>query len=226
MSEHVLVIAAHPDDEVLGCGGTIARHRADGDQVSLLFLADGVGARGDTSARTAELPARRAAGDAAAELLGATAPIYLDFPDNRLDTVALLDLVQAVERVAAEIRPGRVYTHHGGDLNIDHRICHQAVLTAFRPMAGQTARAIYGFEVPSSTEWMFGATGLAFLPGHFVDVSAHLPAKIAAMRCYEMEMRPFPHPRSAEAIEALARWRGATVGCTAAEAFTVIRQIV
>lgn len=226
MSTRVLVVAAHPDDEVLGCGGTIARHRADSDEVTTLFLADGVGARDESTGGATDLTIRRAAGNAAADALGTAPPIYLDFPDNRLDTVALLDLVQAIERVATEFRPDRVYTHHSGDLNIDHRICHQAVLTAFRPMPGQTVRAIFGFEVPSSTEWAFGGQETVFQPRHFVDISSFMAAKVAALRCYEMEMRPFPHPRSERMIEALAGWRGAIAGCEAAEAFTVIRQIV
>lgn len=226
MSNRVLVVAAHPDDEVLGCGGAIARHRAGGDEVTTLFLADGVGSRDESSGGATDPAIRRAAGNAAAEVLGAAPPIYLDFPDNRLDTVALLDVARAIERVAAEFRPDRVYTHHCGDLNIDHRVCHQAVLTAFRPMPGQTVRAIFGFEVPSSTEWAFGGRETAFQPNHFVDISSFMAAKAAALRCYEMELRPFPHPRSARMIEALAGWRGAIAGCEAAEAFTVIRQIV
>lgn len=226
MSHRVLVIVAHPDDEVLGCGGTIARHRAKGDEVTTLFLADGVGSRNETTGGANDLTARRAAGDAAAQVLDAKPPIYLNFPDNRLDSVTLLDIVQAIERIAAEIGPDRVYTHHCGDLNIDHRICHQAVLTAFRPMPGQTVRAIYGCEIPSSTEWMFSSHEPGFQPNHFVDISSFITTKVAALQCYEMELCSFPHPRSIDAIEALAKWRGATIGCAAAEAFMVVRQIV
>lgn len=225
MGQRVLVVAAHPDDEVLGCGGTIARHRAEGDDVSVLFLADGVGARGGSIGFESELAARRAAGDAAATVLGISRPVYLDFPDNRLDTVAFLDLVQAVERMAEKLRPNRVYTHHSHDLNIDHRLCHRAVLTAFRPTSGQTVRAIYGFEIPSSTDWAFGSYSKGFQPNHFVDISNHIETKLTAMNCYETEMKPPPHPRSTDAIKALACWRGASVGCFAAEAFAVIYQI-
>ena len=226
MNDRVLVVAAHPDDEVLGCGGTIARHRSEGDDVTLLFLADGVGARDGLTGGDTDLQIRRTAGIAAASLLGAAPPIYLDYPDNRLDTVPLLDLVQAVERVAGKFHPTRVYTHHFGDLNVDHRVCHQAVLTAFRPAPGQSVRSIYAFEVPSSTEWSFGCQPQGFQPNHFVDISSFIAAKIEAMELYEIELRPFPHARSIGAIEALATWRGVTIGCKAAEAFTVIRQIV
>ena len=148
MSVRVLVVAAHPDDEALGCGATMARHAARGDTVCGLFMADGVGARGSTIG----LEARRAAAEAAARVLGAEPPRVLGFPDNRLDTVALLDIVQAVEGVLAEVQPDVIYTHHGGDLNIDHVIAHRAVMTAARPVPGQPVRAVYGFEVPSSTE--------------------------------------------------------------------------
>ncbi|WP_308916534.1 PIG-L deacetylase family protein [Jannaschia sp. LMIT008] len=217
MPRDVLVVAAHSDDEALGCGGTIARHAGAGDRVRLLFLTDGVGARGDGGAAP-----RRDAARAAAAVLGAADVVQLDFPDNRIDAVPLLDVVQAIEGAAGA--PDLIYTHHGGDLNVDHRICHRAVLTAFRPMSGSPVRAILGFEVASSTEWAFG-TPDPFQPQHFVDIAATLDAKMRALDCYAAEMRDFPHPRSARALRALAEWRGASVGLAAAEAFTVIRQI-
>jgi LmbE family N-acetylglucosaminyl deacetylase len=225
MNRRIMVIAAHPDDEALGCGGTITRHAAAGDVVRVLFLADGVSSR-EAADRAPELRARKTAAAKACAIMGTEAPVHLDFSDNRLDTLAMLDIVQAVEREAAAFRPDTVYTHHAGDLNVDHRICHQAVLTAFRPMPGQTVKSIYGFEVCSSTEWAFGGTGPIFVPTRFVDIAAHLKAKSDALRAYDMEMRAFPHARSYEAVEALAAWRGATVGCRAAEAFTVIRDII
>lgn len=225
MTERILVVAAHPDDEALGCGGTIARHGAEGDSVTVAFLTDGVGARNEATGGSTDSHARCAAAAKAADVLGVEPPVFLNFPDNRLDTVTLLDIVQAIEGVVRKIRPSRIYTHHSGDLNVDHRLCHQAVITATRPMPGRSVRAIYGFEVPSSTEWMFGSR-CPFQPNRFVDVSAFVTAKLAALQCYEDEMRPFPHPRSARAVEALAVWRGATAGLDAAEAFTVIRQVV
>lgn len=224
MSNHVLVIAAHPDDEVLGCGGTLARHSANGDKVNLVFLADGVGSRvGDDF--EAALSARRTSGRDSAQVLGAEEPVYLNFPDNRLDAVAMLDVVQEIERAVRDVQPSVVYTHHAGDLNVDHRICHQAVVTAFRPTPGQCVKSIYGFEIPSSTEWVSSSESQIFRPSHFVNISEYLESKVRAMRCYQMEMRHFPHPRSERAIDALARWRGATAGFSAAEAFTVIRQL-
>lgn len=217
----ILVVAAHPDDEALGCGGTIARHVAAGDEVACLFLADGATSReSEADASVRERQARRAA-----DTLGIGEILLARFPDNRMDTVALLDVVQVIEKVVARFSPETIYTHHGGDLNIDHRITHQAVLTACRPQPGHSVRAIYGFEVPSSTEWAPPATLPPFTPTRFVDITAYLEQKRAALDCYVEEMRPWPHARSFEAVEALARMRGACVGVEAAEAFMVIREI-
>jgi LmbE family N-acetylglucosaminyl deacetylase len=222
MTDTVLAIVAHPDDEVLGAGGTLARHAARGDQVHLLFLADGTGARGGGEGASAR---RAQAARTAASALGAGEPSFLQFPDNRLDRIDLLDIVQAIEPRIRKIAPGTIYTHHAGDLNIDHVLCCRAVLIACRPLSDSSVRRIYGMEIPSSTEWNSpGGTG-AFVPRRFVDISATAVAKRRALEAYVEEMRPFPHPRSFEAIEALAAWRGASAGLNAAEAFTVIREI-
>ncbi len=221
-TENILTIAAHPDDEALGCGGTLARHVVAGDRVQCLFLADGAGSRGEGT----DVVLRQQQAEAAARKLGAAMPILLDFPDNRMDCVPLLDIVQAIEKVIAKVRPDIIYTHHGNDLNIDHRIVHQAVLTACRPQPGSCVRAIYGFEVPSSTEWASVEVASAFRPVRFVSISDFLQQKLALLDCYAEEMRPSPHARSREAVEALAKWRGATVGVAAAEAYSVIREIV
>lgn len=226
MTRIVLVVAAHADDEALGCGGTMARHAAMGDEVHVLFLADGVGAREGGAEQDAALSERRAAAKRAAAILGAQPPIFLDFPDNQLDTLPLLDITQAVESITGNLGPEIVYTHHAGDLNVDHRICNQAVLTAFRAFPGQSVRAIHGFEVCSSTEWAFASTRPAFVPTRYVDISTFVETKLAALDAYAMEMRPFPHARSSRTISALASWRGACVGCEAAEAFTTIREII
>ncbi len=218
----VLVVAAHPDDEVLGCGGTIARHAAAGDEITCVFLADGATSReGEDDIRARERQAR-----CAANALGIGEVLFAGFADNRMDAVALLDVVRVVEKIIARVRPEIVYTHHGGDLNVDHRAAHQAVLTACRPQPGQPMRAIYAFEVPSSTEWAPPTSLPAFAPTRFVDIAARLKQKRAALECYAAEMRAWPHARSFEAVEALARVRGACVGVEAAEAFMVIREIV
>ena len=220
----VLVIAAHPDDEVLGCGGTMAKHAAGGDTVHTLFLADGVSARPAEGGREA-IDERKEAAMRAAQALGVEPPRFLDLPDNRLDTLALLDVVRPVEEVVAALTPAIVYTHHGADLNVDHRVAHQAVMTACRPLPASVVSAIYAFEVASSTEWASPHLGPPFRPTRFLDIDQALERKLNALACYEDEMQPFPHPRSSRAVEALARWRGANAGVAAAEAFEVLRQI-
>jgi LmbE family N-acetylglucosaminyl deacetylase len=219
----ILVAAAHPDDEVLGCGGTIARHVERGDTVAIAFLADGASAR--AGAGVAEIEARRRGALAAARQLGAAAPVFFSFPDNRLDSVPLLDIAQAIEGVVAATRPSIVYTHHGGDLNVDHRRVHQAVLTACRPQPGHPVDAIYAFEVPSATEWGGSGFGPAFAPTRFVDIAPWLGRKTAALDVYAGELRDWPHPRSRDGVESLARWRGATAGMSAAEAFMILRHL-
>ena len=148
-----------------------------------------------------------------------------DLPDNRLDTVPLLDVVKIVESLVERLQPEVIYTHHAGDLNVDHGVIHRAVLTATRPVTGQPVREIYAFEVASSTEWAFQRIEPAFRPNVFVDITRTIEAKIAAMECYETEARKFPHPRSPEALRALATRWGSVVGCAAAEAFELVRSV-
>ena len=228
MPTSVLVVAAHPDDEVLGVGGTVARHADGGDQVHTLILAEGLTARGtglDRAAATVALNDLQAAALKAASVLGALPPRFAGLPDNRMDTMPLLDIVKYVEAMIADVSPTVVYTHHGGDLNVDHRIVHQAVLTACRPLPGCPVQAIYAFETVSSTEWGSPALGKPFIPNRFVILGEQLGRKLLALECYASEMRAFPHPRSIESIEALARVRGSSIGAAAAEAFSVVREI-
>lgn len=229
MPTTVLIVAAHPDDELLGCAGTLARHAAAGDTVHVLILAQGATARDqrrNDAKRAAELESLRAAARDAAAIIGAEAPRFGGLPDNRMDGTDLLDIVKIVEKVVDEVKPMVVYTHHGGDLNIDHQITHRAVLTACRPLPGSSVRAIYAFETLSSTEWGSPVQAAAFQPVHFVDITKHLDQKLRALDCYDSELRPFPHPRSVETVTALARYRGACAGVAAAEGFQVVREIV
>lgn len=222
MTKSVLVVAAHPDDEALGCGGIIARHVDDGDTVNVLFLTDGVSARGaDNIAAAAQ---RNTAAIRACGLLGASTPVFNALPDNRLDSVDLLDVVQLVETELARIHPTVIYTHHAGDLNIDHRIAHEAVLTACRPQPGSDILAIYAFETPSATDYAGSDAGRIFRPQRFIDISRQWARKRQALEAYADEMRPFPHSRSLEGIEALARWRGVSAGFEMAEALEVVRE--
>ena len=218
----VLCVAAHPDDEVLGCGGTLARHAAAGDEVHVCLVAEGLTSRpsGGNAGDLADLAAAARRADA---LLGVRETVLLGLPDNRLDELARLDVIQRIERVLASVQPEVVYTHAACDLNLDHQIVHEAVLTACRPIPDQRVKRILCFEVPSSTEWRGAGSGPAFVPNWFVDISATLAAKRAALGEYAGEMRPWPHARSIEACEHLAGWRGASVGVAAAEAFMLAR---
>lgn len=221
----VLVVAAHPDDEVLGCGGTIARHARDGEDVHLVFLADGVSSREPSGEHEAGVVRRRDDARKAAGILGASSVTFNDLPDNQLDTVALLDIARLVEAVVAEHNPTLVYTHHRNDLNVDHRRVHQAVMTACRPIPGSQVRTILAFEVPSSTEWATPGPAESFIPNWFVDTSETLDLAVDALTAYAEEVREWPHPRSPEALVHLARWRGSCVGLHAAEAFMLARHV-
>lgn len=226
---NVLVVAAHPDDEILGCGATVARHAAQGCRVETLILAEGATARDnvrDSKSRHTDIKNLRESARLAAEILGAAPPRFGGLPDNRLDGLDRLDIIKMIETVIAEVRPEIVYTHHSGDLNLDHRIAAEAVATASRPLPGVPLRAIYAFETVSSSEWGPSAGFAEFKPTRFVDVKDHLQSKHRALACYDSEIRSFPHARSIESIEALARWRGASVGIQAAEAFQVMRELV
>ena len=202
----------------------MARHAAGGDEVHVLLLGRGVSSRGVDPQKSASQQERLYAGaHLASEKLGARNVVIHDFPDNAMDSVPRLDLAKVIEQAIEYLRPRIIYTHDAGDLNVDHVRVHEAVMIAARPVPGQPVRSIYCFEVPSSTGWRPGA---GFTPNHFVDVSQTLHTKLAALACYEEEMRPWPHARSLTAVEHLARWRGATVGVPAAEAFVIGRQIV
>lgn len=225
----VLVVAAHPDDEVLGCGGTIARLAAAGRAVHVLLLADGENSRmaADGSGKAAwAVAVRNAAAEQACRILGCASVEFLALPDNRMDGLVLLDVVKEIEARIARHAPTTLLTHHGYDVNVDHRVVHQAVIVACRPVPDHPVRELLFFEVPSSTEWRPPGSGDSFAPNYFVDVSATLDCKMAALDAYASELRDFPHPRSRLAIEALARWRGATAGVVAAEAFVLGRMIV
>ena len=223
----ILVIAAHPDDEVLGCGATIARLAGEGHALHIAIMGEGITSRHAKrqDADVKQLSRLHQQASAAARKLGAKDVVLFKLPDNRLDTVPLLEVVKLVESLVAKLRPQVVYTHHPGDLNIDHGIVHRAVLTATRPAPGQPVREIYTFEVPSSTEWAFQRLEQPFRPNVFVDVAATLETKIAALRCYKTETCKFPHPRSPEALRAIAARWGSVVGCEAAEAFELIRSV-
>ena len=219
MSRKVLIVAAHADDEVLGCGATIVEHIADGDDVQVLFMTDGVSSR---NADKLQIRHRERAKKTALEVLGVRSSNQLNFPDNAMDTVPLIEVVKSIEAILREIKPNVIYTHFHGDLNIDHRVCFEAVLTATRPTPEMSVKEIYGFEVLSSTEWQFKPSS-SFFPQLYVDVTNSFEHKQSALEAYQDEMRISPHSRSFEHVESLGRHRGLSVGVKYAEAFMVYR---
>jgi N-acetylglucosamine malate deacetylase 1 len=212
----VLVIAAHSDDEVLGCAGTLLHHKERGDDINLMFMTNGVGSRGTNDGASQRFLSSKSV----SQKLGTVSHTQLDFADNKLDSVPLLDIIKEVESIANCVNPDIIYTHHPGDLNIDHKVCSNAVLTAFRPLPNTNFTQIYSFEVQSSTEW---SPHDHFTPNHYVNISKYLEKKKLLFCEYEDEIRSFPHPRSLIAIDSLAKWRGASSGFEAAEAFMVLR---
>jgi LmbE family N-acetylglucosaminyl deacetylase len=224
---NILVVAAHPDDEVLGCGGTIARLASEGHDVYILILGEGITSRYDDPKQADQklLDVLHKRAEEAGALLGAKHVMLAGFPDNRFDTVALLDIIKVIEKRIDELKPEIVYTQNGGDLNIDHQRTFRAVLTATRPMANCPVKRVYAYEVGSSTEWAFQQFSPVFHPNVFTDIIATLEKKISAMQMYDSEARVFPHPRSFDALRAQARRWGSVSGVPAAEAFVLVREI-
>jgi LmbE family N-acetylglucosaminyl deacetylase len=217
----VLVFAAHPDDDVLGMGGTIALHAAQGDDVRIVCVTDGSSTQypddGEIRAR------KEGEAVAAAAALGVTDYVHLDLPDMRLDTLAHVDVNRIVEEHVRETGAALVYTVQP-DVNRDHRALFDSVAVATRPTPGQTVRRVLTYAPTSSTEWTPAPTNW-FVPNWFVDVSETMAQKLEAFACFETESRPFPHPRNAEGLEAHARFFGATVGCRYAEPFVLVRSV-
>ena len=216
MSSSVLVVAAHPDDEILGPGGTLRRHAVEGDVVHALIVCEGETIRyRDREVGLAE-HARQAA-----EIIGFSSVELLGFPDQRLDTISLIDIIAAIEKKIRHTRPRVIYTHFRGDLNRDHRLVAEAVAVASRPIDDHIEEVL-GFETASSTEW---SPAQPFVPDHFVEITSTLAAKLDAMSRYASEVRPAPHPRSLESLRSRAAYWGSCVLVDAAEAFMVYRRV-
>lgn len=223
MGKTVLAIVAHTDDETLGLGGTLARHAEDGDTVYAMSMTDGVGARVNQS--NEEVQKRAQASIHAGKILGIKWVEGGNFPDNAMDTVSLLSVTQAIEKIKSQIQPTIIYTHHPADLNVDHRIVSQATLTAFRPQPHETWEEIRAFEIASSTDYGHRSITAAFYPNLYVNIEKTWKKKLAALKEYSMEMRNTPHARSFEGLENLAKYRGHQSGLFFAEAFEVIRKV-
>lgn len=225
-----MVVVAHPDDELLGLGATMNRLIGElGVEAHVVILGEGITSRSDsrdTILWEEELATHRRNITAAQTAIGYQSVSLHEFPDNRFDSVALLDLIKVVEREKSSFQPEAIFTHHGGDVNIDHQRTFDAVLTATRPLSYETVKTILTFETPSGTEWRSPSDPRHFIPNVFFEVSEeNLEAKIKAMESYEFEKRPFPHPRSSEALRILSQRWGIVVGRPFAEAFMLIRSI-
>ncbi|EQA36690.1 N-acetylglucosaminylphosphatidylinositol deacetylase [Leptospira inadai serovar Lyme str. 10] len=226
----ILTVAAHPDDEILGCGGAMARFAEEGHEIHILILAEGLTSRDlkrDRDAKIGELSELSRCASNAGKILGVKSVELLDLPDNRMDSMDRLDIIKIVEKKIEDVRPGVIFTHFYNDLNVDHRLANEAVVTACRAFPGQTVKELYFFEVQSSTEWQIRNSAGNFTPNYFVSLSERqLQKKLSALAEYRSEMREFPHARSLEAVEALAKWRGASIGFPSAESFVLGRKIV
>jgi len=226
MKNKILVVAAHPDDEVLGCGGVMAKYASSCD-IYIAILGEGISSRYEKKGKSIEkdIIKLQEKSKKVGKLLGAKQSFFFGFPDNKFDTIAFLDIVKKIEELIAKIKPEIIYTHHAGDLNIDHRITFQAVLTAARPIFPNPVKKIYSFEVLSSTEWSQQKIEKVFVPNVYEDIYPVFNKKIKALKIYKSEMREFPHPRSLVGAKVIAQKRGMEAGLKCAEAFDLIRWI-
>lgn len=220
-SKKILVIAAHPDDEVLGCGGALLKHAANNDKILLLFATDGESSRRSGNKK---ILYRKKQASKVARIINAQTPVFLNFPDNQLDKINILKIAKIFANIVHRFKPNIIYTHHYNDLNIDHRLTFEATMIACRPLVESSVTEIYCFEILSSTGWR-GISNLAFKPNVYVDIKDYIKKKIDLMKIYEKEIRPSPHPRSVESINAMAISRGSEVSLSYAESFELIRYI-
>ena len=216
--DKIYIVAAHPDDEILGCGGTIIKFREKYD-VNVIFMTNGTSARGKNKK---EAVLRKKACLDLFKFLKLKKPIFMNFPDNKMDTVPLLKIIQKLEKIIEKNKPKIIFTHYSECLNIDHKITSQAVMTACRPLKNCSVKKILSFEVLSSTEWA-KFNNKSFEPNYFIDISSSFEKKLIAMKFYKRELRKYPHSRSLKAIESLARFRGISCGDSYAEGFFLNR---
>ena len=223
----VLVIAAHPDDEILGCGGTIANHVKKKHKVNVCILGEGITSRSkkrDININKKQLENLHNVSKKANKLLGVKNIKLLKLPDNRFDSLNLLDVIKYIENEINLFKPNIIYTHSAFDLNIDHKITADAVVTACRPQFKKFLKKIICFEIPSSSEWENNQKN-HFKPNFYEEISGTINKKLKALKIYKQEMRRWPHPRSIKGVGILAKYRGSQVGVNAAEAFYIIREI-
>ena len=228
LGNRILIVAAHPDDDILGCGGVMARCRKEGAAVKVVFLGEGSTSRFDASDRDgpealAAIAERRNAAKKALDILGLEDITFHDLSCGRFDRAPILEIGKIIEAEIEAFKPDTVFTHSHVDANNDHGIAFQATLQASRPGALNHVANVLSYEVPTSTEWRFTET---FTPNYFIGIEDEIDAKIKAMAAYGSEQKPYPFPRSAEGLRALAMVRGMQAGIPYAEAFQVIRGIL
>ena len=216
----ILIIAAHPDDEILGCGGTISKLK-DTNDINVLFMTDGVSARGKNKK---EIIKRKKACINLFKYLNLPRPIFFNFPDNEMDKISLLKITKKIEGKIKIYKPDTIFTHFSHCLNIDHRLTYEAVITACRPINKLSVKKILSFEIPSSTDWAL-FKGKNFQPNYYIDISRHLKKKIDLIKFYKQELRNYPHSRSIKSIISLANVRGVSCGVKHAEGFYLNRFI-
>lgn len=216
----ILIVAAHPDDEILGCGGTILKLRKN-SEINVIFMTDGTSARGKN---IKEKKQRRSNCEKLFKYLKINKPLFFNFPDNQMDKIPLLKIIQKIELLIKKIKPDTIFTHYSECLNIDHRITCQAVLTACRPIKKNPVKKILSFEILSSTEWS-KIKNKSFEPNYFMDISKEFKNKISALKFYKKELRKYPHSRSIKGVETLARFRGISCGVNYAEGFYLNRLV-
>jgi LmbE family N-acetylglucosaminyl deacetylase len=230
-NKRILVVVAHPDDELLGLGGTINKLVSEFScNASLLILGEGVTSRSnkrDVGRDSELLLEHHDDTQKAAQTVGYSSVQLSSLPDNRFDSVDLLDIIKIVENAKDKEKPDIVFTHHPGDLNIDHRRTFQAVMTAFRPLPNSNnCSLLLTFETSSGTEWQSTSLDPVFRPNFIVELDeSHMDSKICAMNMYRFEKRPWPHPRSSEALRTMAKYNGSSYGFEFAERFQIIRGV-
>lgn len=222
----VLVFAPHPDDEVIGCGGAIARYVAEGDDVHVCIVTRGKPPVYNHSRKVLEKHPHDlfAEIEESHSILGIKRTHYFQFPAAMLETVPRHELNGKIDDLVNRLRPNVVYMPHFGDLNKDHALTAEAAMVAVRPTKGFVVKAVYGYETLSGSEWSIPHAANKFIPNVYIDIGMYLNKKIEAMKCYRSQLCNFPNPRSLEAIKALAKYRGSTMGAEAAEAFMLIRE--
>lgn len=228
LGKRILVVAAHPDDDILGCAGSMYKLQKNGAEIRVLFIGEGSSGRfsiadhNSMQCKNAILNREKSA-KIALGFINVKNITFLNNPAGRFDTIPLIDIGKSIELEIAEFCPDTIFTHSNVDANSDHRITFQATLQATRPGALNHVASLLSYEVPSSTEWRFIKT---FRPTYFVEITNEIDSKIKAMNTYTSEVKPFPFPRSPENIRALAMVRGSQAGVAYAEAFEIVRGIL